>query len=249
MNNNLREVIVVTFLFVHSFLFLFVGGLVGLVAAVVGLVVYGSTLEGGLSNFYINTSNEYSILTGLGTGFVFSFLVTIVVSLVTSRINCRRPVSEKAKKYSYKDPDQNELQFPDLEYEWQKTMTIDNPLNPYRTLYEYQLQKIGVTGTHVTTNNMAKIFRKAKILSTVGALISFCVFIVLIPALALSQEVLTEGQMTAWISGVQMWCLIATVLVIVIPPVQEGWQIWRQLKTNKTKTSTVQSEHSLVTKF
>lgn len=221
----------------------------GLVAAVVGLVVYGSTLEDGLSNFYTNTSNEYSIITGLGAGFVFSFAVAIIVSLFSKRTNCWKPVAKNGSYSSNAETYPHELQMPDMEYEWQKTMSIDNPLNPFITLYKHQLEKIGIVGKHVTTNDMSRIFRKAKILSMVAALLSFAIFLVVIPALALSQNVLTEGQMTTWISGCQMWCLIATVLVVVIPPVQEVWQIYRQIKANKSKTLASYTDVSIVTKF
>lgn len=210
----------------------------GLVCAVVGLIAYGSSYEGGLSDFYTNTAQEYSILTGLASGFIVSFLVSIIVSFLTSR--SKRKTMEKHLMSA-------SLQLSNHEHEWQKTMSIDNPLNPYITLYKHQLEKHGITDTHVTTDHMSKIFRRAKIQSAIWAGISFCVFIVVIPALALSQDVLTEKQMELWISVCQHWCLVATVLVVVIPPVQEGWQILKQMRSNKNQVLEPKKNHQ--TKF
>lgn len=157
-------------------------------------------------------------------GFVASFTVSVTVSILTRRLSAFKEQKEKDSKH---------LRFSDLEIEWQKTMSIDNPLNTYLTHYKEQLAKIGVTGKHVTTHHMAKIFRRAKFISCACAAVSFLVFIVAIPAIALSQTVLTEEQLEAWVSVCQYWCMTATVLVVLIPPLQEGWQIWRQWKTNK----------------
>jgi len=213
------------------------------VAAAIGLIGYGSTLEGGLSDFYTNTSNEYAILTGLGAGFCISFLVAIVISVISKK-HLEQQLRQKKGDGHY-----NDLADMALDYEWQKTMSIDNPLNPYINLYKHKLERIGITSSYVTTDDMVRLFRRAKIISIIMATISFCVFIVVIPAVALSQEVLTEEQMTMWITVIQHYCYVATVLVVVLPPIQEGWQIWRQLKINKQKTLKPQTNGQVMTKF
>ena len=118
------------------------------------------------------------------------------------------------------------------DYEWLKTMCIDNPLNPYRNLYQKKLDKIKV-GNIVTSKDMETIFRSARKISYTGAIISLIIFFIVVPAVALSQTVLGASELAVWISVCQHWCLIGTVLVVVVPPVQECLQIWRQYSLNK----------------
>ena len=118
------------------------------------------------------------------------------------------------------------------DYEWLKTMCIDNPLNPYRNLYQKKLDEINV-GRIITSKDMETIFKGARKISYAGAIISLITFFIIVPAVALGQTVLGTTQLAAWISICQHWCLIATVLVVIVPPVQECIQIWRQYSVNK----------------
>lgn len=118
------------------------------------------------------------------------------------------------------------------DYEWLKTMCIDNPLNPYRNLYRKKLDKIKV-GNIVTSKHMETIFKDARKISYAGAIISLITFFIFVPAVALGQTVLGAKDLAIWISVCQHWCLIGTVLVVVVPPVQECIQIWRQYSSNK----------------
>lgn len=119
------------------------------------------------------------------------------------------------------------------EYEWLKTMCIDNPLNPYRNLYKKKLERIGAGGI-ITSKHMEEIFKSARKISYTGALISLIAFFIIVPAVALGQTVLSKVELATWISVCQHWCLIGTILVVTIPPIQECLQIWRQYKQNKT---------------
>ncbi|XP_045205297.2 uncharacterized protein LOC123557720 isoform X1 [Mercenaria mercenaria] len=210
------------------------GGIIGLLCSVSGMLGYGSTYDGGLSDFYTNTAQDYSLLMGLISGVVVSAVITVVVSL------CDRKSKKKVafnKQFPIGNPEhgtdkimEEKLGF--LEIEWLKTMSIDNPLNPYRTIYRKELKEINADRI-LTIHHMEAIFRKTRLLSITGVVVSFVVFLVVVPGVALGQEVLTEIQLGTWISVCQHWCLIATVFVVIIPPLQEGIQIWRQYKKNK----------------
>lgn len=227
-------------------MFLPVGGVIGLVCSVCGMLAYGSTYERGLSDFFTNTAQDYSLLTGLLSGFISSILVSIIVSL------CDRKSKERMKlnkDYRLKPEDKGEDKvmddvLVDLEIEWMKTMSIDNPLNPCRSLYKKELNEINA-GKILTVHHMETIFRRTRLFSIIGVVISFAVFLVIVPAIAVSQEVLSQAQLGIWISVCQHWCLIATVFVIMIPPIQEGVQIWRQYKKNKELINEERDEVSL----
>lgn len=235
----------------------FPGGILGLICAVIGMLVCGSTYEGGLSNFYKNTSQDHSILAGLAAGILVSTTISIAVSWKTltpgkkhsekSNIEVNQVQAHAVNSDAIKENDDTD----ESDLEWEKTMTIDNPLNPYQDLYKDQLSRKGITRDILTSKHLSKLFTRAKILSGICAAVSFTIFIVVIPSFALSQTVLSQTQMEVWISVCQHWCLIGTVLVVVIPPVQEGLQIWRQYSANKQRgedriacTSTV-AEQSL----
>lgn len=208
------------------------------------MLASGSAYDGGLSNFYINTSQDYSILAGLAAGVAISTIISVTVSwksFVSRKQYSRtspnnREIEVKHEKHVVNDDkvENNSADDEDVgETEWEKTMSIDNPLNPYKTLYKDQLKQIGFTGERVTTKHLSKLFKRARIISFICAAVSFTVFIVVIPSFALSQTVLTQAQMETWVMVCQNWCLVATVLVVVIPPFQEGLQIWKQYNSNK----------------
>lgn len=196
------------------------------------MLAYGSTYDGGLSNFYTNTAQDYSLLTGLLSGFIVSLLVSVVVSLCDRKSKTRVRINEQFQPdKQVKDPIMQKI-LGDFEIEWLKTMSIDNPLNPYRSIYKKELKAINA-GRILTIHHMQAIFKNTRLVSFIGVIISFAVFLVVIPAIALGQEVLTEAQLGTWISVCQHWCLIATFFVVLVPPVQEGIQIWRQYQKNK----------------
>lgn len=174
------------------------------------MLVAGSRYDGGLSNFYINTVQDYSLLAGLGAGFIMSSLISIGISLCTNKIRTSEDVAR----------------------EWSKTTSIDNPLNPYRGIYREELDAAGV-GPVVTAEAMANIFKGAKKVALIGGSLSIILFIVVIPAVALSYETVNQEEFSAWVSVCQIWCLICTVFVVLFPPVEEGIQIWRQYKKNR----------------
>ena len=178
------------------------------------MMVVGSTYEGGLSDFFINTAKDYSLLAGLGSGFVVSSMLCVVISLCTHKIKTEE----------------------DETNEWLKTMSIDNPINPYRTIYQEELKAVAA-GPIITAETMARIFQGAQKVTYIGGTISIILFLVVIPAVALSYEVLTLEQFNVLVSICQIWCMICTVFVVLFPPIEEGIQIWRKYKENNEQTN------------
>lgn len=170
----------------------------------------GSTYEGGLSDFFNNTSKDFSLLAGLGTGVVVSLTLSVVISLCTHKIKTKEDVTN----------------------EWAKTMNIDNPLNPFRALYQKELESINA-GPVITSDMMSKIFRRAQIVAYIGGAVCIALFLIVIPAIALSFEILTQDEFSAWLSTFQIYCFVCTVFVVLCPPIQEAYQIWQRHKSNK----------------
>ncbi|XP_069128805.1 uncharacterized protein [Argopecten irradians] len=188
------------------------GSASGLIAAITGILVVGETAhEEGLRNFMVNTSTEYSLLAGIGAGVITSSIVTITISLCTNNIRSSE----------------------DAETEWEKTISIDNPLNPWRNLYKEELSNIH-HDTKITGNNMAAIFRSAKLVAYIGGGISILLFLVIFPAVMLSFEVLTYSQFSGWLTTCQVWCMVGAAFAIIAPPVEEIIQTLRQYRKNKT---------------
>ena len=206
----------------------------GLIASVTGMFSYATRYEGRLSKFYENTAQDWSILTGLLAGVTVSTLVTIVVSIVT-----RRKVS--TKQFLPNGSIQTEtVSFPNTDdvdiLEWQKTMSIDNPLNPYRVLYTKEIEKSNI-GSVLTSKHMEAIFTTARRISWLSAGIGALVFLGIVPITALTQDILSLRELDIWISACQYWCLLGTFFVVLVPPIQEGFQIYRQFRKNKTVTT------------
>ena len=188
----------------------FTGSVTGLLCSVAGMLIMASTYDGGLGDFYVNTAQDYSLLCAMVSGFFISSILCIVVSLCTTTI---RSDQDKTK-------------------EWAKTMNIDNPLNPFRLVYKEELESIKA-GPIVTAKTMDRIFRKAKLVAIIGACASLVLFLIIVPAVALSFGVLTFDEYSTWVTFFQSWVFVGTLLVVVVPPIEEGLQIWRKYKENK----------------
>lgn len=177
-------------------------------------MITGSTYEGGLSDFFTNTAQDYSILAGLVAGVVVGGGLSVIISLCTHKIKNREDVAK----------------------EWAKTMSLDNPLNPFRVLYQKELEAIEA-GPIITEDTMEKIFRGAQRVAIIGGSLSLVLFLVVIPAFALSYDVLNQNQFEVWLSVCHIWCLICTVFTVLIPPIEEVVQIRRQYRSNKDKAN------------
>lgn len=204
------------------------GSIMGVFAYVAGVLIVAELVyEGGLGNFLINTSSDYSLLGGITSAVTMSVSCTIIISLCTHDIKTNQ----------------------DAERVWDKTLSIDNPLNPWRNVYKEEFASINVSeDTKVNTTHMTKIFRSARILAVVGGLISFVIFGVVIPANVLSLEILTYDQFSSWSFACQIWVMIAATFAIVVPPIEEIVQIVRYYSRNKSNESVSQEKYVLSSK-
>ncbi|XP_052720836.1 uncharacterized protein LOC128192294 isoform X2 [Crassostrea angulata] len=183
-------------------------GLIGCVAAnfVVSEVVY----EGGLSNFFINTIQDYSLLAGCVAGISLSSVCTIVTSLLTNKIKTEE----------------------DVAHEWDKTISINNPLNPWQRLYEEELAQFP-PGTKPTAAIMGQIFRSARNVAVYGGLSFVFLFLVVVPAVVLSFGVLTREQFSSYLTFSYVICFLAAVFVVIAPPTEEMYQIVKTWKSSR----------------
>nr|ARQ84970.1 DUR3-like urea-proton symporter [Tridacna squamosa] len=189
------------------------GSILGLACSIAAMLIGGSMYEGGLDNFFVNTVKDYPLLSAMLSGFISSGVITVIVSLCTHQIRSKD----------------------DEEREWAKTINIDNPLNPFRLVYEEELKEVDA-GPIITSDTMDRIFRKAKIVAVVGGTLSLILFLIVIPSIVLSIEVLTLEQFQIWIRTFQYWCFGATILVVFLPPVEEVMQIRNKLRQNRAES-------------
>ncbi|XP_052090895.1 uncharacterized protein LOC127727820 [Mytilus californianus] len=201
------------------------GSIMGAFAYFAGVLIVAELVyEGGLGNFLTNTSADYSILGGITSAVIMSVSCTIIISLCSHNIKTKQ----------------------DADRIWDKTLSIDNPLNPWRYIYGEELANINVSeNTKINTTHMTKIFRNARILAVVGGLISFVIFGVVIPANVLSLEILTFDQFSSWTFACQTWVMIAAAFAIVVPPVEEIVQIVRFYIRNKSNEFLNKEENTL----
>lgn len=192
-----------------------------MVVSISAMLIAASLYKGGLSDFFVNTSQDYALLASTSSGFIVSGVVCIGVSLCTNEIRSDD----------------------DVEKEWAKTINIDNPINPFRLLYTEELSKLGA-GPVITAKTMSKIFRKTWIYAIVGGLSGISLFLIVIPTITLSIEVLSLNQFSVWLRGFQIACFVFTVIAVVVPPVEEGYVIWKQYNKNK-EISVVKCEKNL----
>ncbi|XP_061164269.1 uncharacterized protein LOC133173296 [Saccostrea echinata] len=189
------------------------GSLVGLLGYLVAnFVVSEIVYDEGLSNFFINTVQDYSLLAGCVTGILLSSLGTTVTSLMTHKIKSEEDVSR----------------------EWEKTISIDNPLNPWRRLYEKELAQFP-PGTKPTAAVMAQIFRSARKVAIYGGFTFVFLFLVVIPAVVTSFDVLTRDQFSSYLTFCYVICFMGAVFVVLAPPVEEMYQIIKAWKSSKEK--------------
>lgn len=157
-----------------------------------------------------NTSADYSLLAGTVSGIGVSLVVTVVVSMATNKI-------------SNSD---------DSEREWEKTVSIDNPLNSWKRIYKEELSFVPM-GTRITSQHMSQIFRNARLVAYIGGGFSLLLFIAILPGIMLGFEVLSYSQFTGFVTFTQVWCMIAAAFAILAPPVEEIIQILREYRKNK----------------
>ena len=202
------------------------GSITGLMAALCGnLLVAELVFEDGLSNFFETTSSDYSLMSGCISAIVVSVSITVTVSLLTTKV--------KSKE--------------DITREWEKTISIDNPLNPWTHLYAEELTKYPES-THVDVHLMTKVFKPARYIAFLGGFVCISLFIIVLPAVVLSFDVLSYDEFTRWLQFSFIICMVGAVFVIVVPPAEEILQIYRAFKLRHNDSTLqrkmdIESEH------
>ncbi|KAH3843784.1 hypothetical protein DPMN_117315 [Dreissena polymorpha] len=176
-------------------------------------MIMASTYKNGLANFYVNTAQDFSLLAATIFGIVVSTMATIGVSLCTIASNW---TDEKEKG----------------EMEWAKTTNIDNPLSAFRLVYEEELAEIE-SGSIITSLIMDKVFRKARFVAIEGGALSIMFSLVKLPAIPLNFDSLTFEQFSSWLKTFQIYCFVCTFALVVVPPFEEGYQMWARYKQSK----------------
>ena len=190
----------------------FSGGLAGLVCGVAATLAAATMYDGGLSNFLINTVQNYAILAGTCSSFGASLIGCIVVSLLTNDIKT----------------------VDDENMEWQKMYDIDNPLNPWENNYREELKGLEYDGKP-TFEQMAMTFRKAQLVAYFGGAACIVVFAVIFPGIMAMFPKMDLGQFSFWIWGTQLFAVIMGLIVIIAPVSEEVYKIMKEYKKSGQK--------------
>ncbi|XP_021364375.1 uncharacterized protein LOC110457422 isoform X2 [Mizuhopecten yessoensis] len=189
---------------------LIAGGILGLLIGLAAMLGTASTYEGGLNNFLLNTSQDYSILAGSCCSFGFSLVGCMIVSFYTHTIKTDA----------------------DADAEWKKIFDIDNPLHPWELNLRQDLKQ-HVYDKKPSYNQVEATFRKAKITAYVCGGLSICLVTFVIPGIMASFPVLNETQFEIWVGLTQAWAVVMGAIAIVAPPVEEILNIRKQYRKNR----------------
>lgn len=181
--------------------------MVGGVSVALGVA---STYDGGLTKFLENTVQNGSVLAGSATSLGLSFLATLIVSLTTTKV-----------KHAA-----------ETEREWKKLRDIDNPLHPWCNLYKDDFPDLR-PGEQPSVEELDGMFKKARIVAYVGGIGTVILLVGIVPGAMISLHVLDLSQFKVWIHILQILCFSMAAIVIVVAPVEEIIQIWRQHRRNK----------------
>lgn len=174
---------------------------------------FASRHEGGLSNFLENTVQDDSVLAGCCASFGVSLIISVIISLVMNW-------------------NQSKAQ---ADFEWIKTMSIDNPLSPWVNTYRRRLPRACNKNdeTILSAKDMGKVFRTARLLAYIGGLILISVLVGVIPGVMATFNVLDLSEFSGWIIFCQSCAIIGATFVILAPPCQEVLKNVKQYKRKK----------------
>jgi len=120
----------------------------------------------------------------------------------------------------------------DVDREWTKLRDIDNPLHPWSQLYAEDIPGLS-PGEKPSQEKLDIVFRRARIAAYIGGAITFLLVVIIVPSVMLSLHVLTLNEFKAWTHILQIFCFSMAGIVIVVAPVEEVVQVWRQNAKNK----------------
>ena len=182
----------------------------GMICGVSAALGVASTYEGGLELFLKNTAQNNAVLAGAATSLGVSFLLTLIVSLITTKV---------------KHPNE-------VEKEWKKLRDIDNPLHPWCNLYKEDFPDLK-PGEQPSLEQLDTMFKKARLVAYIGGVGTLVLLVGVVPGVMISLHVLNISQFKIWINILQILCFSMAVIVIVVAPVEEVVQIWKQHQQNK----------------
>jgi len=208
-----------------------ISGVVG--GAIAGMSVWltlASTFPGGLSGatFVKNTGEEIPMLFGNITAIGMGAVFTIVVTFIT-RWNMTPEIEEE---------------------EWEKTRDIDNPLSPWVTKYQGELNLDDVENFHdrPPLDIVIRKFRAAKITSYIAAVCFTILFVVIWPGSMLTIDVFNYAQFNTWTVVSRGWAFTAAAFIVLVPMIQEVKAVLKQLKRNKEDKTSMSDEHMPLSK-
>ncbi|KAK0061332.1 urea-proton symporter DUR3, partial [Biomphalaria pfeifferi] len=183
-----------------------------------------STYEGGLGSWWTNTGKELAMLCGNLVAILGGGAITVILSFFSSWHNdCS--MGEEI---------------------WETTRDIDNPLSPWMEKYEKELH---LTGSHRLDNrpslqDVQKAFRRAYLMANSMSTVFSVVLVIVWPALMVTVDIMSVTQFTGWVRVTELWVWLAMLTMIVLPLVNECWDIWSAfINRNKIRALPLQSQH------
>ncbi|XP_066270073.1 uncharacterized protein [Branchiostoma lanceolatum] len=200
------------------------GATVGSALALVSWLAVAATLPGGLmgGNFIKNTGDQLSMIVGNLVSILSGGAVCACVSLAGS---FRAPSME-------------------LEEEWEKTRSLDNPLKPWGPTYQsaYKMESANKLNDRPTFAEVRRYCRKPRITALAAGTGISLVLVILWPAGMLAVGVMNGDQFQHWVNVSQSWAYIAAAFLVIVPLIQEIVSIRRQYVTNKSAVTDCSNE-------
>ncbi|XP_013412874.1 urea-proton symporter DUR3-like [Lingula anatina] len=192
---------------------MFFGALSGTCLGTGSWLIVAATYGGGLQDFRESTGKEFSMLTGNLVSLLTGAFVTVIVSVIGSKQQ-----SDASKKET-----------------WENTRDIDNPLKPWAETY---VRELGMQGAHRIDNrpsleDVTKTFTLAKKLSIWGSVTLSVVFILIWPAIMATLGSLDLHLFRLWVITSMVWAFCAGAFILIMPLVNEIYEIRKTVHSNK----------------
>ncbi|KAI8493622.1 hypothetical protein Bbelb_285430 [Branchiostoma belcheri] len=124
----------------------------------------------------------------------------------------------------------------ELEEEWEKTRSLDNPLKPWGPTYQsaYKMESANKLNDRPTFAEVRRYCRKPRITALAAGIGISLVLVILWPAGMLAVGVMNGDQFQHWVNVSQSWAYVAAAFLIAVPLIQEIVSVRRQYVTNKS---------------
>jgi hypothetical protein len=154
-----------------------------------------------------NTSEPYNVFAAGCVSLFGSLGVNVIVSLFTHNIK--------------NDADRS--------LEWKKLRAIDNPLCPWTEFFREDIPNI-LQHEKPSKSQLSSVFKPAKIVAYVCGGTFLTIFVVIIPSVMTSLEILSFDDFHVWTMSLHVWCFIMAAIILVLTPFEEVLQIIAALK-------------------